>query len=168
MGFPDDLLGQAEHLAKLDRKRPKQASLRRAISAAYYALFHRLISEASWLPVKDYQVASCIARAPSHAKMNEVSKLFANGKLPKAFGSVASRFPVKSELKQVAQAFVDLQQARHDADYDLAKNFRRGETLAFVERVRQEFRDWDAVRKERVASIYLACLLIGKDLDRGR
>ncbi len=46
MAYPDDLLEQAQHLAQREPKRPKQASLRRAISSAYYALFHLLISEA--------------------------------------------------------------------------------------------------------------------------
>ncbi len=41
-----DLLEQAERLAMLEIKKPKQASLRRAISAAYYAMFHLLVDEA--------------------------------------------------------------------------------------------------------------------------
>jgi uncharacterized protein (UPF0332 family) len=40
----DDLLAQAEHLARVDKKKPKQANLRRAVSAAYYALFHPVAS----------------------------------------------------------------------------------------------------------------------------
>ena len=43
----DDLLDQADHLAAVESGRPKQASLRRAVSAAYYALFHLLAGEAS-------------------------------------------------------------------------------------------------------------------------
>ena len=46
MPFPEDLLEQAKHLASRERTKPKQASLRRAVSTAYYALFHLLISEA--------------------------------------------------------------------------------------------------------------------------
>jgi hypothetical protein len=34
MGLHEDLLDQAEHLAGKERKKPKQASLRRAVSAA--------------------------------------------------------------------------------------------------------------------------------------
>jgi len=41
-----DLLEQAVRLAKLDAKKPKQANLRRAISSAYYAVFHLLVDEA--------------------------------------------------------------------------------------------------------------------------
>ncbi|MBS1874595.1 MAG: hypothetical protein JSU00_15375 [Acidobacteria bacterium] len=46
MGLPEDLLEQADHLARWDWKHPKQASLRRAVSTAYYAVFHMLVSEA--------------------------------------------------------------------------------------------------------------------------
>lgn len=46
MSIHKDLLQQARLLAILDEKRPKQANLRRAISSAYYALFHYLIDEA--------------------------------------------------------------------------------------------------------------------------
>jgi uncharacterized protein (UPF0332 family) len=45
MAFPDDLLEQAQHLAQREPKVPKQASLRRAVSTAYYAPFHLLITE---------------------------------------------------------------------------------------------------------------------------
>lgn len=40
----EDLLQQAVGLAKVDARRPKQANLRRAISAAYYALFHSVLA----------------------------------------------------------------------------------------------------------------------------
>ena len=45
MPFPNDLLEQARHLANREPKRPKQASLRRAVSTAYYAIFHLLSME---------------------------------------------------------------------------------------------------------------------------
>jgi len=47
MAFPDDLLELAQQLADLHPESPHQASLRRAVSTAYYALFHLLISEAT-------------------------------------------------------------------------------------------------------------------------
>jgi hypothetical protein len=49
MSLHSDLLDQAERLATLDPRRPKQVNLRRAVSAVYYALFHLLTSEASAL-----------------------------------------------------------------------------------------------------------------------
>ena len=43
----EDCWMQAVSLAKMDVKKPKQANLRRAISSAYYAVFHLLIDEAA-------------------------------------------------------------------------------------------------------------------------
>ncbi len=42
MSLPNDLIEQARHLARREPRRPRQASLRRAVSAAYYALFHAI------------------------------------------------------------------------------------------------------------------------------
>src|SRR5208337_2257920 len=52
MSLHAELLDQAEQLAQLDPRRPKQANLRRAVSSAYYALFHLLAWEASALYVR--------------------------------------------------------------------------------------------------------------------
>ena len=46
MTLARDLLEQATYLSQREKTRPKQASLRRAVSAAYYAVFHLLNSEA--------------------------------------------------------------------------------------------------------------------------
>lgn len=47
MALCDDLLEQAFHLARREPTRPRQASLRRALSTSYYALFHFLAAEAA-------------------------------------------------------------------------------------------------------------------------
>lgn len=47
MGFGEDLLKQADHLATYEGVKPTQAALRRAVSTAYYALFHLLTEDAS-------------------------------------------------------------------------------------------------------------------------
>jgi uncharacterized protein (UPF0332 family) len=111
VALPDDLLEQALHLAKRDRKRPKQANLRRAVSTAYYALFHLLVSEgvSYW---KIERQRSAFARSFEHRKMKGVCK---NSSYPNA------------DLQAVLDAFVELQQARHSADYDYAKAFTRVE-----------------------------------------
>ena len=68
MPFPDDLLEQAYELAHKEPTNPKQASLRRAVSTAYYALFHLLIDDA----VSKWEVErqrSILARTFEHSKM---------------------------------------------------------------------------------------------------
>ena len=46
MSLHGDRLAQARHLVTKEPQRPKQASLRRAVSSAYYAQFH-LLTDAS-------------------------------------------------------------------------------------------------------------------------
>jgi hypothetical protein len=82
VAFPDDLLEQAHHLAKRDeRKRPRQASLRRAISTTYYALFHLLIMEA----VSNWRIAAqrpLLARIFEHNKKKAASGRASNAPFP--------------------------------------------------------------------------------------
>src|SRR5580704_4225172 len=73
MPFPNDLLEQAYHLANRERKRPRQASLRRAVSTAYYALFHLLISEATRHWKLAYQRPT-LTRFFEHGKMFQASE----------------------------------------------------------------------------------------------
>ena len=46
MAYPQDLLQHARQMAELRLNEAHQASLRRALSSAYYALFHLLIGDA--------------------------------------------------------------------------------------------------------------------------
>jgi len=168
MSLHVDLLHQAEFLARRERQRPRQASLRRAISAAYYALFHLLIYEASRMIVKDARLINTLIRLHNHGEVDETSKAFAKGDLPKTFHPVKASFSVPLELKSVAQAFVDLRQARHDADYNLGMTFTRSDVFAFIDRASEAFQNWKRIRRDDIARIYLASFLIRKQLDKSR
>lgn len=167
MSLHMELLNQAKHLATREPRRPKQASLRRAVSAAYYALFHLLTFEASGNFVKAADLSSRINRTFNHGDMKKVSKHFAGGVVPKAIkgqGTVS----VPQLLKNVAQNFVDLQEARHEADYNLAKSFTRKEALGIVKVVEQCFVEWNHVRKNDISRIYLACFLLWDKWEKER
>lgn len=169
MGLHNDLLEQAEQLATLDPRRPKQVNLRRAVSSAYYALFHLLTSEAAALYAQEPGLAARINRTFNHGEMKKVSAMIANDKLPKGIqspgGAYVSTDDRKVDLKTVANAFVDLQQARHDADYDLSRSFRRQEALAFIGKAREAFEAWKRVRSSDDARLYLACFHLWKRWD---
>lgn len=165
MSLHADLLDQAEQLALRDARRPKQANLRRAVSSAYYALFHLLTSEASALYAAEPGLASRINRTLNHAEMKKASTMIANDKLPKAVQPSGGGYSTPPDLKRVANAFVSLQQARHEADYDLSRTFRRQEALAFVQSARQAFEAWESVRKTDDARVYLACFHLWKRWD---
>ncbi len=165
MSLHDDLLEQALLLASLDPRRPKQVNLRRAISSAYYALFHLLTAEASGMYATDAGLLAQIVRTYNHGEMKRVSMYFANNRLPRALQPASGVYATPPELKNVAQTFVDLQEARHDADYNLAHQVTRGGTLALVQRIQQAFADWNQVKRMDDGRVYLACLLLWKRWD---
>jgi hypothetical protein len=70
-----DLLKQAKDLAKQDPNRPKDASIRRAISTAYYALFHFLLDEATEMLVgatqADKRLRHLLSRCFGHGRMDK-------------------------------------------------------------------------------------------------
>jgi hypothetical protein len=126
MAFPDDLLELAKQLADLHPEAPHQASLRRAVSTAYYALFHLLISDATANWARP-ELRTTLARFFDHGPMktaseNQVSEINRALKygVPESLKTAAA-----IRLRTVAEAFKQVQQRRNDADYNLAKEGRR-------------------------------------------
>lgn len=167
----DDLLDQARHLATRDTRRPKQANLRRAVSSAYYALFHLLVVDATRRVLgrslfryrrndESPTLAASLHRAFTHESIKNASVVFAGGGTLPLLGNVQ----VPADLRAVAQAVVDLQQARHDADYDRSMTFKKTEVLDFVEEAEEARRVWRQVRRHDMARLYLLTLLCFKCL----
>lgn len=139
--------------------------MRRTISAAYYALFHLLIQEATGILVARPELRAKFARAFDHGEMKQVSRAFANAQstqLPSLTGGAA----VPADLQDVAEAFVELQEARHEADYNVDRSFTRLESTNLVARAGQAFIAWQRIRTDPVARTYLAALLLWKRWNR--
>ena len=135
MAFADDLLEQAYHLANKENDNPTQASLRRSVSTAYYALFHLLIDEA----VSNWSVErhrSALARTIEHKTMKKacddyVKDFYSSGK---------PECGVK--LMNVAKSFAILQQRRLIADYDGSFIWSRANAIGQIDLARKAFEDW--------------------------
>lgn len=165
--FPDDLIAQADMLLRAEKRKPKQASLRRAVSAAYYALFHFLIEEATIFTVgtsgASKSLRQLVGRGFSHTAMRSASAEM--GKLTPSdllkpfwpqYGVAAS-----TELQKLAKIFVALQQERHRADYDLSQPFTRNEAEKIIEQARDAIAQWNSLRTNdrELARFYALCLL---------
>jgi hypothetical protein len=161
MAFHDDLLEQANHLAMRERSRPRQASLRRAVSSAYYALFHLLATEGArqLAPPQPAALRVRIRRAFAHARMKDACRQFRTPNPPDSIKSVLA-LPLERDLILVASAFIALQEARHEADYDLGMTFNRIDVLQNVQRARTAFASWQAVRARPNAAVFLAALIL--------
>lgn len=128
MAYSDGLIEHANFPVDLNAPNdPKQVDLRRAVSAAYYAVFHLLTSEAAqnW---KHERHQARLARIFDHKPMKTCSGKVASKQAP----SDPDKFAVFARLRVVAENFVNLQQARHDADYDNSRVWSR--TQAYEEK----------------------------------
>ena len=126
-------LENARALARIDEGCPRQASLRRAASTAYYALFQALCEACASELVgwdKPWEAFTPIFRALEHGRIAEVLK-------PSSLGD-------RADLLRLSSAFGELKAAREWADYnpeprpkyELGKNeksYSRSEALSLVE-----------------------------------
>jgi hypothetical protein len=92
--------------------------------------------------------------------LREASTSFRQSQLPHALQSAGYVTP--DDLRLVAKTFVDLQDARHKADYDTAKSFTRDEVQTHIREVRKAFEAWDRVGETTEARMYLACFSLWK------
>ncbi len=166
MTLHNDLLEQADHLARREPQRPRQASLRRAVSAAYYALFHLLLTDATLtlIPNKPDLLRLQSRRAFAHRDMKETCKGFATRSVTDRNNAKNLLHlitpPLEPEIVHVAATFVSLQQARHNADYDLSQQFGRFDVLQKIQDARQAMIGWKRVYKTPHAKVFLTALLL--------
>lgn len=165
--LPKDLLEQAEFLANREPKRPKQASLRRAVSTSYYALFHLLNAEAVALlaPNVDEQTQHRMRRWFDHSVMKEICGRFLpsnlSSPLKELIGTSAS-----SDLQLVARNFITLQEARHQADYDTSLAFTRTQAQALIQQAQDAFESWQRIRKTSEANVFILSLVLWKNWEK--
>jgi uncharacterized protein (UPF0332 family) len=159
MGIADELLALAGHLATPSSPTFEQASFRRSVSTAYYALFHLRINGSAerWNGSREARLG--LERAFKHSNMKEISEAVWKGSW-KTWGT--PQLTVPTELKQLANAFVVLQEARHLADYDNTKIWTSTEVDSRLTQARSAFQNWQKIRSDPAAHEYLLALLIGK------
>jgi uncharacterized protein (UPF0332 family) len=160
-----DLIEQSVHLAKREPTKPRQASLRRAISTAYYALFHMLINDGAlkFVPSSPAWLRDQAQRAFTHGEMRSACEAFSRSS--KTYSHLLVP-PLESELRSVAAAFVELQQLRHAADYDLSQTFDRVNVLEAIELAKTAMADWSKVRNTPNSNVFLAALLLQSRWNR--
>ena len=102
-----DLIATARGLTELSPRRPTQANLRRAVSTAYYAVFH------------------CLARAVADALMgkghndawHQIYRSLEHGIAKNACQNSQAMHRFPPEVRDFAGTFIVLQKARERADY---------------------------------------------------
>jgi hypothetical protein len=168
MGMITDLLDQAETLARLDPKKPKQANLRRALSAAYYALFHFLVEEACKQQIGVAQniepYRHVLARAFVHGTMKSACKSFGGGTLPAVFANTLGPVVIPRDIRSIADSFVAAQDRRHLADYDLQATFTRDAVLADIAGIKRSMDAFGHPPHTAERALFLVSLMCFKTL----
>jgi hypothetical protein len=146
-----DLLAVARDL--LEKEFPTEATLRRSVSTAYYALFHLLIHEAcsNWARPEH---RNNLARAFEHKQMLNASERH------RAKYKDAAENSTEKHLFRVALNFVQLQQKREFADYDSSIQLPLNRARLAVDQAEEAFRSWTTIRNEQITHDYLFSLLI--------
>src|SRR5262249_13143111 len=121
----EELFQQAHILIRLDTPaEPPQANLRRAISAAYYGLFHTIaVAAADMVSGEENRSTNRYDRAyrsVEHSRLRDLCK------------NEAARTKWGDDFRNFAEAVVQLQQAREDADYSCLLKVEWADAMAKI------------------------------------
>ena len=135
---PEKLLDHAQDLAGAEagRGRPSYTNHRRAVSSAYYAVFHQVtanVGERLFPGEEAFQIRA--RRSISHDAVRTVST-WIGGSAPQQLEAITSRIRGDAEVQQIAASLIGLKEAREEADYDHLRPFDKAETLALVNEAR--------------------------------
>lgn len=119
---PSDLLSVARLLSAAGIPPPSDAQLRRAVSTAYYALFHKVLRAAANRFIGSNKEKSAgytlIYRSFDHRHMKTVCEALDVPILKDSLKRHLGRNAVSQDMRNFASNFSVLQEARHLADYD--------------------------------------------------
>ena len=165
-----DLLAQADDLLAVDKNKPKQANVRRAASTAYYSLSHFISAKVAKSLVgsanDSAEIRAWLSRALEHGTMSKVCKFFGDQKPSKdpkretEFQRFSAKLKIASDpnLETIALTFVDLQQLRHRADYDLSEPITRAEAKKVAKEARNALKLWDTCEHSSPKLLQVFCL----------
>jgi hypothetical protein len=160
VALPEDYLSDAlRHIAAQPR-RPRQSILRRAVSAAYYAVFTELIADVgrATAPGAPAALQSAVLRLVHHNDVFKACKGWQSKQAPWANvlgGSVPALLPV------LAADVVALQVARHKADYDPDHRLSKATAKLQVLRAKSCLLKWRALKRRHraAANVFLVSLM---------
>lgn len=120
---PEHLFEQAERLvARRGRGPPRQVDIRRAISAAYYGLFHSIVTAAADQVVGVTNRArsryGLVCRSVDHKWLRELCREVQKPTLSNKYKPYEPRNGFGPNIIAFAAVAVALQEKRHEADYD--------------------------------------------------
>jgi hypothetical protein len=159
---PDHLFEQASKLITIQIGPPRQVDIRRAISAAYYAMFHATITAAAdqfiGVTNRDRSRYGLVYRSVSHAWLRELCKEVQKPTLSNKFKPHAPSNGFGANITAFAKAVVELQEKRHAADYDVMIRMNKSDAIVAINTAKAALRRFNQANKTRRVA-YLSVLL---------
>lgn len=120
---PEQLLDQADRLIRRGRGgAPQDIDLRRAVSNAYYAIFHEIARDTADDLIgrknRDTPQYALTYRNIEHRALKSLCETALKSRLPDRFVRYVPSGSFGAPIKSVAAAIIDLQEKRYLADYD--------------------------------------------------
>jgi hypothetical protein len=133
--------------------RPRSAWLRRSISTSYYAVFHCIVRQVGehLLPNGEADDQLRLTRSFDHRELKAVCSWISGRATPPEHAAPIVERLSNTALADVCGAFLDLQEARHMADYDHLAPISKATALSYLQDAEQAIRglaDLDAEARE--------------------
>jgi hypothetical protein len=157
---PDHLFEQAGKLIAPRFGRPRQVDIRRAISSAYYGIFHAVITKAVDQIIgatnRDKNHYGLAYRSVNHSRLRELCNEVQKSVLSNRYRPYAPSAGFGVHIVAFAEAVVELQEKRHAADYDVMIRMNRSDAVLAVATARAALSGFDrASQQEHLAFLYL-------------
>lgn len=135
---PEHFFEQARRLIERPGKgAPRQVDIRRAISAAYYGVFHFVLREAAdqfiGVANRGSPLYVLAYRGLNHGGLADLCKEARKSTLKPKVERYVPQGEFSKEVKDFCQVFLELKEKRESADYDPSLKFRTGDAALVVE-----------------------------------
>lgn len=151
---PDHLFDQADKLvAPPPAGPPRQVDSRRAVSSAYYGIFHFTLTALADEFVGVTQRATSryvlVYRSIDHRTLKDICTDTAKQSLPQRYAPFLPENGFGANLQAFAAAVIDLQEKRHRADYNPEPRFRISDAKLAIGTARSAVGRFARVSQER-------------------
>jgi hypothetical protein len=157
---PEHLFEQTDRLIARQGGRPRQVDIRWAASAAYYGLFHEVVTAAAdqYVGVTNRHTSryGLVYRSVSHDWLRDLCKEVQKPTLSDKFKPHVPTNGFGPDIVAFATAVRELQQKRHNADYDVMIRMNRSDAIVAIATARAALRRFNNTsRSRRVAFLSL-------------
>jgi DNA-binding transcriptional LysR family regulator len=149
----EHLLDQAVRLIRPSSAgQRRQVDLRRAISSAYYSVFHAMLTAASDAFVGRTHRTSpryaLVYRGIDHRELRTLCEVARKHPPPLKYRPYVPLSGFGLDLRTFASAVIELQDARHEADYDPRPRVRSSDVTAAIDLARTGLGHWNEAQQD--------------------